>query len=50
MARVGEPVASPDGAISILQVVPTTGPQDEATAELVHRLRDGVLADARPRA
>ena len=26
---------------------PTTGPQDEATAELVHRLRDGVLADAR---
>ncbi|MCB0999252.1 MAG: MMPL family transporter, partial [Acidimicrobiales bacterium] len=47
VARVGEPVASPDGAISILQVVPTTGPQDEATAELVHRLRDGVLADAR---
>lgn len=47
VARVGEPARSPDGVVSIVQVVPATGPQDEATADLVHRLRDGVLLDAR---
>src|SRR3546814_2298700 len=28
-----------------MQVIPTTAPQDEATSDLVHRLRDDVLPD-----
>src|SRR3546814_7264698 len=28
-----------------MQVIPTTSPQDEATSDLVHRLRDDVLPD-----
>jgi putative drug exporter of the RND superfamily len=47
VARVGQPVASPDGLAAVLQVIPTTGPQDEATAQLVHDLRVGPLADER---
>lgn len=47
VARVGEPASSPDGAVAVVPVVPTTGPQDEATADLVHLLRDGVLLEAR---
>ncbi|MFN8023873.1 MAG: MMPL family transporter [Acidimicrobiales bacterium] len=47
VARVGELSTSPDGAVSIVQVIPTTGPQDQRTADLVHRLRDGVLTEVR---
>ena len=43
VAAVGPAVPSPDGAITIIDVVPTTGPQDEATASLVHHLRDDVI-------
>ncbi len=32
--------ASPDGARLAFQLVPTTGPSDDATADLVHRLRE----------
>ena len=31
------------GTVALVQVFPTTAPQDEATAELVHRLRDEVV-------
>jgi RND superfamily putative drug exporter len=37
------PIASPAGGLAIIQIVPTTSPQDEATADLVHRLRDDVI-------
>ena len=46
VARVSEPRVSPDGGAAILMVQPTTTPQDEATEELVHRLREDVLPDA----
>jgi putative drug exporter of the RND superfamily len=31
---------SPDGQATVFSVMPTTSPQDEATSDLVHRLRD----------
>ena len=37
------PVVSPDQSAVLFNVVPTTGPQEEATSDLVHRLRDDVL-------
>ena len=36
-------VVSDDGGVAVVQVFPTTSPQDEATSDLVHRLRDDVL-------
>jgi putative drug exporter of the RND superfamily len=39
VADMGSPIASPDGQAAIVQVVPTTGPQDEATTRLVGDLR-----------
>ncbi|MEU4192391.1 MMPL family transporter [Kribbella sp. NPDC026611] len=39
VASVSRPQVSPDGAIAVLAVQPTTGTQDPATTELVHRLR-----------
>ncbi len=43
VAHVGEPFTSADGAITAVRVVPATGPQDEATADLVHHLRHAVI-------
>ncbi|HZP30862.1 MAG TPA: MMPL family transporter [Acidimicrobiia bacterium] len=40
------PQANPGGSAAILQVFPTTAPQDEATANLVSRLRDDILPAA----
>jgi RND superfamily putative drug exporter len=37
---------SPDGKILVGSVVPTTGPQDPATADLFHTLSDTTLPDA----
>ena len=36
-------VVSDDRGVAVVQVFPTTSPQDEATSDLVHRLRDDVL-------
>jgi RND superfamily putative drug exporter len=44
VAFVGEPRRSPDGAASLVTVVPTSSPQDAATADLVERLRDAAGA------
>ena len=41
-----EPFPNDSGEAAILQVFPTTSPQDEATDELVRRLRDEVIPDA----
>jgi putative drug exporter of the RND superfamily len=40
MATVAPPLVSDDGTTAVLNVIPTTGPQDEATYDLVHRLHD----------
>jgi putative drug exporter of the RND superfamily len=40
------PIPSEQGDAAIIQVQPTTSPQDEATEQLVHRLRDDVVPSA----
>jgi RND superfamily putative drug exporter len=40
---VGAPQVNGDGTAAVLQVVPTTSPQDQATTDLVHHLRDDVI-------
>jgi RND superfamily putative drug exporter len=39
VAAVAPPVLNPAGDAALIIVQPTTGPQDEATVELLHRLR-----------
>ena len=46
VASVSEPRLNPAGDAAVLTVIPETSPQDSATTDLVHRLRD----DALPRA
>jgi RND superfamily putative drug exporter len=43
VASVSPPVLSDGGGTAVLQVIPTSAPRDEATADLVHRLRDDVV-------
>ncbi|MFD1824521.1 MMPL family transporter [Mumia zhuanghuii] len=43
VAATTPPVFSAAGDVAFLQVIPTTGPQDEATTDLVHRIRDDVV-------
>jgi RND superfamily putative drug exporter len=40
VAEISPPVPSPDGGTTVTQLVPTTGPSDEATFDLVERLHD----------
>jgi putative drug exporter of the RND superfamily len=40
VAFATQPRTSPDGEAALLSVMPTTSPQDAATTDLVHRLRD----------
>ncbi|MFN2590736.1 MAG: MMPL family transporter, partial [Actinomycetota bacterium] len=46
VAAVSPPISSPEGNAAVLQLFPTTAPQDVATTELVHRLRDDVIPRA----
>lgn len=46
VASVSPVGVSPDGSTAIVTVVPTTGPQDSATDDLVYDLRDQVIPDA----
>jgi putative drug exporter of the RND superfamily len=46
IAYVQAPQFNSDGTAAFLTVVPTTSPQDEATSELVDRLRGTVIPDA----
>jgi RND superfamily putative drug exporter len=39
-------IPSPDGKAAIATLIPTTGPQDKATEQLVHHIRDDVLPAA----
>ena len=43
---VSPPRPNDDATAAVLQVIPTTAPQDEATTDLVHRLRDDVIPQA----
>ncbi|MET9290863.1 MMPL family transporter [Streptomyces sp. NPDC003077] len=40
VAAVAPPIANPEGTLAVIGVVPTTGPDDQATTDLVHRLRE----------
>lgn len=43
VAYVAPPKFNGDGTAALLTVIPTTSPQDEATSELVERLRDDLI-------
>ena len=46
VAAVAPPTLNEAGDTAVLTVVPTTGPQDQATQDLVHLLRDEVVPQA----
>jgi putative drug exporter of the RND superfamily len=46
VASVGEPQFNDSKTVAIVFVTPDSAPQDEATADLVHRLRDDVVPAA----
>jgi RND superfamily putative drug exporter len=46
VASVSPPIPSQAGTAAIVQVIPTTAPRDEATNDLVHRLREDVVPAA----
>jgi putative drug exporter of the RND superfamily len=46
VAYVPAPQFSEDGSAAIITAIPTTSPQDEATSELVERLRDETIPQA----
>ncbi|HEX5945833.1 MAG TPA: MMPL family transporter [Acidimicrobiales bacterium] len=46
VAAVAPPVVNEGGDAAVISVIPTTGPQDQATEDLVHTLRDDVLPPA----
>jgi putative drug exporter of the RND superfamily len=45
VASVAGPIPNADGTAAVLRVVPTTSPQDEATSELIDRLRADVVPE-----
>lgn len=44
--QAGTPAVSPSGTAAVIQVQPTTGPQDQATDELLTNLRENVIPNA----
>jgi RND superfamily putative drug exporter len=48
VAAVSPPQPNQAGDAAIIQVIPTTSPQDQATPELVRRLRDDTIPGATP--
>jgi RND superfamily putative drug exporter len=48
VAAVSPPQPNEEGDAAIIQVFPTTSPQDEDTTDLVRRLRDETIAEATP--
>ncbi|MGY4929371.1 MMPL family transporter [Streptomyces sp. 900105755] len=47
VAAVGPAASNEDGSVTVFGVVPKTGPDDKATTDLVHRLRDDHRSVAR---
>jgi RND superfamily putative drug exporter len=46
VASVSDATLNPSGTAALATVIPATGPQDEATQQLVHHLRDDVVPQA----
>jgi RND superfamily putative drug exporter len=46
VAFAGDPVISPAGDTAVITAIPTTGPSDKLTEQLVHTLRDEVIPSA----
>ncbi|MFJ5531841.1 MMPL family transporter [Streptomyces sp. NPDC093261] len=46
VAQVSTPVATDDRTLLVATVTPATGPQDQGTSDLLHRLEDDVLPGA----
>jgi putative drug exporter of the RND superfamily len=46
VAAVSEPTFNPAGDVAVFNAMPTTAPQHEDTADIVHRLRDVVVPTA----
>ena len=46
VATTTPPISNSTGDVAIMQVYPSTSPQDEATTSLVHRIRDDVIPAA----
>jgi len=46
VASVGQPTPNQAGDAAVLEVIPTTSPQDERTSDLINNLRDDVLPKA----
>jgi putative drug exporter of the RND superfamily len=46
VATVTPPTLNKDGSVAIIQVVPTTSPQDKGTSDLIKTLRDDVVPAA----
>jgi RND superfamily putative drug exporter len=46
VASVDAPVTNPEGDLAIINVVPTTAPQDERTGELLERIREDTIPGA----
>jgi RND superfamily putative drug exporter len=46
VAQAGAPRLNPAGNAAIIQVIPTTSSQDQATVTLIHRLRNTVIPQA----
>jgi RND superfamily putative drug exporter len=44
VASVSDPIPVADGSMHLLNVFPTSAPQDEETTDLVHRIRDETIA------
>ncbi|MGQ0774717.1 MAG: MMPL family transporter, partial [Pseudonocardiales bacterium] len=45
VAQVSPPRLNPTGDTAVIQIFPRSSPQDEATTDLVHRLRDDLIPD-----
>jgi RND superfamily putative drug exporter len=48
VAAATPPVPGPKGDVALINVVPKTAPQDEATSKLIDRLREDVIPQAAP--
>ncbi|MGZ8598928.1 MAG: MMPL family transporter [Actinomycetota bacterium] len=48
VAAVSPPTSNPAGDAAVIQVIPTTSPQQPETSALVHRLRDETIPSATP--
>ena len=46
VGQVSPPQLNDDASAAVVTVIPTSAPQDEATSDLVHRLRDQVIPGA----